>query len=455
MKTISTLVLGLVVWAAAGVEAADTVPAKSPANQPALTNAVAAPPGVVPAIPDPNQPADGGVNNPPAEATPAVVTGENGTNGLRLNFRGAPLDAVLEYLSDAAGFIIVKEARVRGTVDVWSNQPMTKDEAVNLLNSVLKKNGYAAIRNGRTLTIINRDEAKTHDIPVISGSDPEKIPRNDEIVTQIIPVRFVEVKQLVTDLQPLVSSQSTLTANEAGNAIVMTDTQANIRRVAEIIVAIDSGAEDFTEVRVFRLMNSDPVETADLLSSLFPDDSRNSNSNSQSPFSSGFGRFFGRSSRGDSGSSNNNSQNQRLKKRNRVIAVADQRTASIIVSASRDLMEQIEGVVTELDSNRKGRQTVHVYELRNASPQEALPVLQDMFGKNGTQNNRNTTTQNDPLLNRSTTQNQQNNTGVRTGSGNNGTSRGVGGRNIARSRRGRFFALTHQIEQLTWKNYDK
>jgi hypothetical protein len=46
--------------------------------------------------------------------------------------------------------------------------------------------------------------------------------------------------------------------------------------------------------------------------------------------------------------------------------------------------------------------------------------LQDMFGKNGTQNNRNAT-QTDPLLNRSTTQNQQNSTSTRTG--NNGATR--------------------------------
>src|SRR2546423_3764013 len=57
--------------------------------------------------------------------------------GLRLNFRGVSLETVLNYLSDAAGFIIVLETKVDGKVDVWSNQPLNKDEAVNLLNSIL------------------------------------------------------------------------------------------------------------------------------------------------------------------------------------------------------------------------------------------------------------------------------------------------------------------------------
>src|SRR5262252_6095693 len=60
----------------------------------------------------------------PAEpaAAPDTAAPSNGKSdgGLRLNFRGAPLNLVLDYLSDAAGFVINKEAEVRGTVAVWS-----------------------------------------------------------------------------------------------------------------------------------------------------------------------------------------------------------------------------------------------------------------------------------------------------------------------------------------------
>src|SRR5881396_2092474 len=62
----------------------------------------------------------------PVPPTPAT-TSASGETGLRLNFRGVPLDMVLNYLSDAAGFIIVLEGKVEGKVDVWSNQPLTKD----------------------------------------------------------------------------------------------------------------------------------------------------------------------------------------------------------------------------------------------------------------------------------------------------------------------------------------
>ena len=369
------------------------------------------------------------IPGPPAEnsASPAPIPAYSGTNGLRLNFRNAPLDRVLNYMSEAAGFIIVLEAKPRGTVDVWSNTPVTKEEAINLLNQALKKNDYAAIRNGRTLTIVSRDEAKTHDIPVYVGADPAAIPKTDEIVTQIIPVRFVEVAQLIKDIQPLISTRTTMTANESGNEIVITDTQANIRKVAEVIKAIDAGAEDITVVRVFRLNYADPTELSELLVNLFPDDSRSGGSSAPVQFG-GMRSFFrggGPGGGGGGGGGGSNNQNSRIKKRARVVAVPDPRTSSLVVTCSRDLMDQIESVVVELDSNPARHQKVHVYKFDNADPQQAMQVLQDMFQKSGAQTSRNN--QNGVLQQRSTQQSSGQSTSTsRTGGGSRGGASGMG-----------------------------
>jgi general secretion pathway protein D len=380
--------------------------------------------------------------SPPSEpklvTIPAIASANTDTNGLHLNFRGAPLDMVLNYFSEAAGFTInIKPGTsAKGKVDLWSSQTLTKDEALNLLDTVLNQNGLAAIHNGKTLTIINRDEAKTHDIPVRLESDPDKIPRTDEIVTQIIPVRFVEVGQLTKDLQPLVSLQTSMTANEAGNAIVITDTQANIRRIAEVIKDIDMGAEAFTEVKVFRLVNADPADMADMLSNLFPDESKTGSGQGSvfSRFGGGLRGLFGGGGgppgfgNQGGGSSGNNGGDQRIKKRARVIAVAEPRTGSVVVSAAKELMEQIAGVISDLDADPRGKQVVSFFKLENTDPQEAQQVLQEMFNKNNTQNNRNPQNQNSALLNRSTTQNQQNNSAANSRAGS--SRGGIGGSSI-------------------------
>ena len=382
-------------------------PGEEPAAQPAEQNAAeGSNPRAIVQVFATNSDTTAQNSSEPAPAAGATA----GSDQLRLNFRGVSLEMVLNYLSDAAGFIIVEDTPVHGNVDVWSGQPLSKDEAVDLLNTVLDKNGYAAVRNGRTLTIVNKDDAKTKDIPVVSGSDPDQIPQTDEMITQIIPVRFVEAAQLIKDIQPLVSLQSTITANEAGNAVVITDTRANIHRVAEIIKDIDIGAQAVTEVRVFHLAYADPVEMATLLGNLFPSDS---SSTSQTPVRFGggggrFGGFFGGFGGGGGGGGGNtggasSSTSDRIKKMQRVIAVADQRTASVVVSAPNDLMDQISRMISQLDNNPAKKQNVYVFHLENADPEEVLPVLQDMFQKNTTSRSSSRSTSQSPLMSRSTT----------------------------------------------------
>ena len=361
-----------------------------------------------------------------------------GTNidELRMNFRNAPLDLVLKYLSDAAGFIIIMDTQVHGNVSVISSHPMTRDEAVDLLNSVLNKNGYAAIRDGRTLTIVEKNDAKTRNIPVKTSNDPKSIPNNAEIVTQIIPIRFVEARQLVSDLSSFVSPQATIVANEAGNSIVVTDTQSNIRHLAEIIRAIDDSAEGETEIRVFRLKYASPSDVASELGSIFPT-SGTSGGQVQTPFrfggggggpggfggGGGPGGFFARMAAASAGGGNS-SQNSRVQKQTQVLAVADPRTSSVIVTASKDLMVEIEGMMTQLDVPSARDQKVFVYHMNNGDPQQALTVLQGMFQNSSTTSRTGTgsSSQNSALQNRET----QNATAAGSSTSSSSTGMGTG-----------------------------
>jgi type II secretory pathway component GspD/PulD (secretin) len=342
-------------------------------------------------------------NIPSDFVPPAQASGTNNPDELRLNFRNAPLELVLNYLSDAAGFIIVLDTRVNGNVSVISSHPMTRDEAVDLLNSVLNKNGYAAIRNGRTLTIVDKNDAKTRDIPVKTGNNPDEIPKNAEIVTQIIPIRFVEARQLVSDLTSFVSPQATVVANEAGNSIVITDTQSNIRHLAEIIRAIDNSAEAETEIRVFRLKHASPADVATELASVFP--SSSSSSGSQSPINfrgggGGPGAFFQRMM-GGGAAATSGSSNDRIKKATQVNAVADARIQAVIVTAPKELMEQIASMMNDLDVASERDQKVYVFHLNNGDPQQTAQVLQNMFQTSGTsRSGSSSSSQNSALMQR-------------------------------------------------------
>jgi len=405
-----------------------------PPDEGAATNQATAPTAdVQPASPDKSAAAF--IPTMAQDSTLAPTIGTN-FDELRLNFRNAPLEMVLNYLSEAAGFVIVLDTQVRGNVSVISSHPMNRDEAVDLLNAVLNKNGYAAIRDGRTLTILDKNDAKTRNIPVKTSNDPDSIPNNAEIVTQIIPIRFVEARQLVTDLSSFVSPQATIVANEAGNSIVVTDTQSNIRHLTEIIRAIDNSAEGETEIRVFHLTHASPTDVASELGQIFPSSSSTSGQ-AQTPF-----RFGGGGGRGGFGggfpgfgggnASGSGSQNTRIQKQTQVVAVADPRTSSVIVTASKDLMQEIAGMMEQLDVPSDRDQGVYVFQMKNGDPQQALTVLQNMFQSSSTsRSGTSSSSQNSALQQRAANgTTTMGSTTTATGIGGTGSSGGVGGGRI-------------------------
>lgn len=200
---------------------------------------------------------------------------------LRLNFRNAPLDVVLNYLSQAAGFTIVLETQVKGTIDVWSNRTVTTKEALDILDGALSKNGYAAIRNGKTLTIVSREAATTRNIPIIQSTDWESIPMSDVVATYIIPVRYINADQLKTTLEPLTPKEMQIAANADSNSLLITDSQAAIRRIVHIVSLLDSSVSSVSTMKVISLKHSDAKAMAQTINDLYSSSNNSNNRNSR------------------------------------------------------------------------------------------------------------------------------------------------------------------------------
>ena len=358
--------------------AANTVatPAATALTADLVTNAVSGPNAVT------------GTNS----AAPTVVV-ENGTNGLRLNFRGAPLGLVLDYLSDAAGFIINKEVDVRGTVEVWSKEPLTKDEAVEVLNAVLKKNGCAVIRNGRILTIVAQDGVNHKDTPIISGNNPDEVERGDEVVTQIIPVKYASVSQLVPNLELLLPTTATLTPNESANSLILVATKTDIKRMLKIITALDTSIASVSSIRVIPLKYADAKDTATLISSLFTSqgsgqgggNAAGGRGNIFSMIAGGGGPFggFGGGNAGGRGGGNAGGRGGGSggggAAAAKVVAVGDDRSNSLVISAPEDLLVTIESMVKEIDQEVSDVTELRVFRLVNADPSETADQLAQLF----------------------------------------------------------------------------
>ena len=297
---------------------------------------------------------------------------------ISLNFHDASVDEVLEHMSDVLGFEVVKDAPVDGRVTLLSKQPVSADEAVALLNTVLKGNGFTAIRMGRILKITSRDKAKHENLPVHYGAEPDDIPETDDLITQVIPVRSVDATKLKTDIQPLVNPDADLTSNGGSNTIILTDTSANIKRVVQIIANLDKKDALENGIRVKQLKYADATAAAKLITDIFKSPDQQNQQQFQGP-----GAFFRAFRGGGGGGGGGGGAGQAAEDKGRtgtVLASADTRTNTVVVSGPDDTLKVIDDVLTQIDSNPASDQTFFMYRVQNGQAVDIAATLNNLFG---------------------------------------------------------------------------
>jgi hypothetical protein len=366
------------------------------------------------------QPAEGGTNETGNAKSPRSIRGQ-GTRGsagsstnaisltalvaqqstnhvagasdlLRLNFRNAPLSQVLDYLSEAAGFTISPNSKVdlKGAVTVWANRAVTRDEAVALLDKSLTEHNYGATVEGNILNIFVVDATTAPIVAGVLGNEYTNIPPTKDLVTQIVYVRNVESKQLIDSLQPLMPPGTSMTANQGANAIVITDTKMNIRRMVQLVKSLDTASVASAKVEVFPLTYADATALAQTVQQLFPGTTATPMQGGPFPAFFGGGRFGGGGNQGPQGNSSGGAQAGRVAAP-KVVSAADDRSNSLIVSASEEQMKDIRDLVNKVDVNVDDVMELRVFRLVYADPQETADQLASLFPDPTTQqtgNNR-------------------------------------------------------------------
>ncbi len=320
---------------------------------------------------------------------PVEVVESNGDVKIKLNFQDTPLQAVLEYLSEKAGVTVVSDEPISdGRMTVISRQPISLEQAVSLINSILKEKGLTTVLIGKTLKVVALANAKQETIPVRTGRDPRAVEPSDNVVTYVVPVRHVTAEALKENLTPLVPEYASIEANEDGNALIITDTAANIKRLMEIIQALDTHMSSVAEIRVFRLINADATSAATLINTIFQQQSSTSSrSGPRNPIEmmmqmrGGPGGFGGRGGRGGDRDGGNAQTGGGATVNVQVVAAADERTNAVVVRGPAEILELVDGMIAALDDRTAKVAGVKVFQLRYADAMNTADVINKLFGE--------------------------------------------------------------------------
>jgi len=268
---------------------------------------------------------------------------------ISVDFNQVDIRIVLKTISEVTGVNFLVDDKITGTVTLISPTRVRLADVYRTLESILEVKGYAAIPSGNLVKIVSRSEAAKRNVLTRVGSDPATIPLNDMIVTQIMPLRYIDAAEANNLIAPLVAVGAHVAVHARTNAIMITDTSSNIHHIAKIIRQFDvPGPKD--EISVITLKYASAGVLSDQLATIMEQTDTPANAS-------------GRRAQSDPA-------NAALR------ILADARTNSLIVLADLSETEVIRGLVKRLDVERPlEASNIHVVYLRNATAEELVEPL--------------------------------------------------------------------------------
>ena len=139
----------------------------------------------------------------------------------------------------------IVDPRVRGSITLYSEEPLTPNEAYLNFLAALRGLGFTVVEVNGIFKVVPEADAKLQAGTVSIDSVSR---RGDQVITQIFRLNHENANNLVPVLRPLITPNNTINVNPGNNTLVITDYADNLQRLAQIIAAMDTPAAGDVEV---------------------------------------------------------------------------------------------------------------------------------------------------------------------------------------------------------------
>lgn len=257
-----------------------------------------------------------------------------------LNVREADIRAFIQDAARVTGRTFIIDQRVQGKVSVVTDRPLSKSEYFEIFLSTLRANGLVAVpAPGGAYRILPADTA---------ASQPSRIggaaAARNQFVTEVFRLRSIDAASALETLRPLVSKEGSITANRAGNSVVVADFADNVARIRQLLRQID---QDGAATQIVNLKNAGAREIASSLQALV-----------------GQGAQQGTAAT--------------------VSVVAIDSSNSIALRGDPGTVSRLIAIAKDLDQRAASGTDIRVYWLEHADAEKLVPVLQQMLGQQPT-----------------------------------------------------------------------
>ena len=194
-----------------------------------------------------------------AQASAVSKPGE----AVTLNFSNADIEAVARTMATITGTNVVVDPRVKGTLTLVTDKPVSRRAAMNQFQAALRLQGFTMVESAGLYKVVPEADAKLQSGAVTVSDEAIGGALGNQITTQIFKLNFESANNLVAVLRPLISPNNTINVNPGTNSLVITDYADNLRRMARIIAAVD--VSNATDVEILPLKHAIATDLAPLV----------------------------------------------------------------------------------------------------------------------------------------------------------------------------------------------
>lgn len=260
-----------------------------------------------------------------------------------LDFDNVDIGVLVKFISELTGKNFLIDDKVKGKITVMSPKKIPVEDVYKVFLSVLEINGFTVVPAGSMTKIVPTANARERGLETRTKQDPAS--PEDRMVTQIVSLERANPDEIKRVLDPIIPKTSSVLSYRPAGMLVITDYLSNIRRLQEIIEALDvEGAGD--QISYIPLQNASASEVTKSLTTIF-------------------------------------SQTQ-AKGFSTVKAVADSRTNSVILLASGAETENVRKLIAFMDKDvPRGESNIQVYRLQNSNAEDLAKVLTSIVKESG------------------------------------------------------------------------
>ncbi|MGL5524861.1 MAG: type II secretion system secretin GspD, partial [Aeromonas veronii] len=256
------------------------------------------------------------------------------------SFKNADIEEFINTVGKNLNKTIIIEPSVRGKINVRSYDLLNEEQYYQFFLSVLDVYGFAVVSmdNG-VLKVLRSRDAKTSAIPVVDGSNPGM---GDEMVTRVVPVRNVSVRELAPLLRQLNDNAGggNVVHYEPSNVLLITGRAAVVNRLVEVVNRVDRAGDQ--DVDIIKLKFASAGEMVRLVTNLNKD-----------------------------GNPQGGTASLLLSPK----VVADERTNSVVVSGEPKARARIIQMVRQLDRDLQSQGNTRVFYLKYGKAKDMVEVL--------------------------------------------------------------------------------